>query len=113
MSEAGSLALVTPSGTWLLCPRPETLAAADHSVDSSVLEVALASLPAHDVTYQHGLQQSLAAVASGVAQAAVLLRPATVGQIADVARGGSRMPPKTTFFEPKIRTGMVFRALRS
>jgi len=111
MAEAGSLALVTPGGTWLLRPRPETEAAANHSVDSSLLDVALAELPAHDVVYQHGLDQSLAALASGVAEAAVLLRPATVAQIAEVARGGSRMPPKTTFFEPKVRTGMVFRAV--
>ena len=45
------------------------------------------------------------------AQAAVLLRPATVGQIADISRGGVRMPPKTTFFYPKPATGLVFRSL--
>jgi len=111
MAEAGALALVTPAGAWLLHPRPETVAAADHSVDSSLLAVALAALPAHDVVFQHGVEQSRAALASGVAEAAVLLRPATVAQIADVAAGGSRMPPKTTFFEPKLRTGMVFRAV--
>ncbi len=111
MTEAGSLALVTPDGAWLLGPRPMTVAAADHSVDSSLLDVALAALPAHELVYQHGVEQSLAAVASGVAEAAVLLRPATVAQIAEVARGGSRMPAKTTFFEPKLRTGMVFRAV--
>ncbi len=111
MAEAGSLALVTPAGAWLLRPRPETVAAANHSADSSLLDVALAALPTHDVVYQHGVERSLAALASGVAEAAVLLRPATVAQIAEVAHGGSRMPPKTTFFEPKLRTGMVFRAV--
>ncbi len=111
MADAGSLALVTPGGRWLLGPRPETMAAADHSVDSSLLDVALDALPVHDVVYQHGVDESLAALSSGVADAVVLLRPATVAQIADVARGGSRMPPKTTFFEPKLRTGMVFRAV--
>jgi uncharacterized protein (DUF1015 family) len=40
------------------------------------------------------------------------LRPATVEQIAAVSHGGERMPPKTTFFWPKPRTGVVFRPLR-
>jgi uncharacterized protein (DUF1015 family) len=40
-----------------------------------------------------------------------LLRPATVAQIVEIARGGERMPPKTTFFSPKPRTGVVFRDL--
>jgi uncharacterized protein (DUF1015 family) len=41
----------------------------------------------------------------------VLLRPAAVGQIAAISRGGERMPPKTTFFYPKPATGLVFRSL--
>ena len=53
----------------------------------------------------------MAAVASGDAQAGVLLRPATVAQIAEVAERRERMPPKTTFFTPKPATGMVFRGL--
>ena len=52
-----------------------------------------------------------AAVASGAAQAGVLLRPATVAQIEATAHGGERMPPKTTFFHPKPKTGLVFRSL--
>ncbi|MCB9371355.1 MAG: DUF1015 family protein [Microthrixaceae bacterium] len=38
-------------------------------------------------------------------------RPATVAQITALAHGGERIPPKTTFFHPKPRTGMVFRSL--
>ena len=41
----------------------------------------------------------------------VLLRPATVAQIEATAHGGERMPPKTTFFHPKLKTGLVFRDL--
>jgi hypothetical protein len=41
----------------------------------------------------------------------VLLRPASVAQIEATAHGGERMPPKTTFFHPKLRTGLVFRDL--
>ena len=109
MAQSGALALVTPGGGWLMRPLPRTAAAARHSVDSSLLDVALSSLPDHTLRYQHGLTPVLDAVRSGQAQAGVLLRPATVAQIAEVATGGERMPPKTTFFEPKLRTGLVFR----
>ena len=48
---------------------------------------------------------------SGQAQAAVLLRPVSVAQIAEWADARRKMPPKTTYFSPKPRTGMVFRSL--
>ncbi|MBO0732106.1 MAG: DUF1015 family protein, partial [Acidimicrobiaceae bacterium] len=111
MDEAGALAVVTMAGTWLGRPRSSALGAATHDLDSSRLDVALAHLPPHEVTYQHGWDRCLAAVHSGEADAAVLLRPATVEQIAATGRGGVRMPPKTTFFWPKPRTGMVLREL--
>ncbi|MBW3616007.1 MAG: DUF1015 domain-containing protein [Actinobacteria bacterium] len=112
MAAEGALALVDESGgTWLLRPRPDTVAAAGHDLDSSRLDVALATLPAHDLRFQHGWDLAAAAVAKGEAQAAILLRPATVAQIAEVSRGGERMPPKTTFFYPKPATGLVFRSL--
>ncbi len=109
MAREGALGLVTAGGAWLLRPRSATLEAAGHAVDSSVLDVALASLPPHRLAYEQGLARALEAVRTGAAQAAVLLRPPTVGQIAEVAAGGRRMPPKTTFFAPKLRTGLVFR----
>jgi len=112
MLDAGGLALVMPDRAKLLRPRTEVLAAAEHDLDSARLEVALASLPAHEVAYQHGWDLAAAAVEKGEAQAAVLLRPATVEQIAAVGRQRDRMPPKTTFFWPKPRTGLVFRQVR-
>jgi hypothetical protein len=111
MADAEALALVTPAGTWLARPRPALLSAAAHDLDSSRLDLALAALPPHQLTYQHGLDQARAAVATGQADAAVLLRPVTVDEIGAVGRGGVRMPAKTTFFWPKPRTGMVIREL--
>ena len=111
MVEAGALAVVTPAGTWLAEPRATTAEAATHDLDSSRLDVALAGLPRHQLDFQHGWDLCAAAVAGGHAQAAVLLRPAAVGQIAAIAHGGVRMPPKTTFFWPKPRTGLVVREL--
>jgi uncharacterized protein (DUF1015 family) len=102
---------VSREGTWLLRPRPDVVDAAEMDLDSSRLDVALAETPAATVRYQHGWANVVAAVESGDAGAGVLLRPATVAQIADVARRRERMPPKTTFFTPKPGTGMVFRSL--
>lgn len=110
MVDAGALTLVLPDREVLLRPRPDALAEA-RDLDSSRLDVGLAGLPAHDLSYQHGVDNVRAAVASGSVQAGVLLRPATVAQIEATANGGERMPPKTTFFHPKPKTGLVFRSL--
>lgn len=110
MAESACLTLVLPDREVLLRPRAEALAEA-RDLDSSRLDVGLAALPAHQLSFQHGVQHVRQAVASGVAQAGVLLRPATVAQIEATAHGGERMPPKTTFFHPKPKTGLVFRSL--
>ena len=67
--------------------------------------------PPHELRFQHGVDHVRAAVAAGDAQAGVLLRPVTVAQIEATAHGGERMPPKSTFFHPKPKTGLVFRSL--
>ncbi len=110
MIDAGCLTLVLPDRDVLLRPRPDALAEA-RDLDSSRLDVGLAALPEHELRFQHGVDNVRAAVTTGAAQAGVLLRPATVAQIEATAHGGERMPPKTTFFHPKPKTGLVFRGL--
>jgi len=107
----GALGLITPDGNYLLVPTAELNGAAEADLDSSRLDLALEGFPAHELRYQHGSHVCAGLVADGFAQCAVLLRPATVAQIAETARSGNRMPPKTTFFNPKPRTGMVYRPL--
>jgi uncharacterized protein (DUF1015 family) len=109
MEAEGALCLITADGAWLLLPTDAVDEATGRDLDSSRLDVALASLPEHTLTFQHGVEQVVRAVEKGDAQAGVLLRPATVGQIVEIANGGERMPPKTTFFHPKPRTGPVLR----
>ena len=111
MAEAEALALLTPGEPgWpgpALTPRrqpPTTWTAAGSTWPWRACRE-------HHLGFQHGWDYCAAAVASGPADAAVLLRPATVEQIAAISRGGVRMPPKTTFFWPKPRTGMVVREL--
>jgi uncharacterized protein (DUF1015 family) len=115
MTEAGALGLVLPGESFLLRPRsrPSTDVDSDELADSERLEAALGALPAHDVAYHPDVTNVIALVDKGEAQAGVLLRPATVGQIAAAARAGRRLPQKTTFFYPKPRTGMAFRVLTS
>jgi len=63
------------------------------------------------VTYQHGVTEVVEAVTSGAAAAAVLIRPVSIKEIERTAREGLLMPPKSTFFTPKLRTGLVERDL--
>lgn len=108
MGEAGSLALVTPRGTWLLCPR-EGAFADGIELDSQRIAAALAATPGASVRYHHDVTTVVAAAQNESDTIGVLLRPATVAQIRAVAEARTRMPAKTTFFWPKPRTGMVFR----
>lgn len=104
------LCLVTADGTaqWLH-PRPGAFDDV-RSLDGAWLEHALAEV-AHSVTYQHGVDHVVDAVTSGAATAAVLIRPVSVAEIERTAREGALMPPKSTFFTPKLRTGLVVRSL--
>ena len=47
-------------------------------------------------------------VARGEAAAAFLVRPTRLDQLAEVASAGDVMPQKSTYFHPKLLTGMVF-----
>jgi uncharacterized protein (DUF1015 family) len=43
--------------------------------------------------------------------AAFFMRPTPVEQVQEVAAAGESMPPKSTYFFPKIPTGLVFNPL--
>jgi ABC-type amino acid transport substrate-binding protein len=111
LADARSLSLVTGGSAYLLLPLEATYEAAGNDLDSSLIAVLLERLPAHETMHRHSVAEALAALADGEAQAAFLLRPATVAQIEEWAAARKQMPPKTTYFSPKPRTGMVFRSL--
>jgi uncharacterized protein (DUF1015 family) len=110
MNERGALCLVdaTGGGAWLL-PKTGTFDGV-RALDGAWLEHALRDVEV-DVTYQHGVDRVLDAVRSGEAAAGVLIRPVSVAEIERTAREGLLMPPKSTFFTPKLRTGLVVRPL--
>ncbi|MEA3406945.1 MAG: DUF1015 domain-containing protein [Chloroflexota bacterium] len=63
------------------------------------------------VTYTTSESRACAAVAKGEAFAAFILRPPSVKRVWDVARAGLSMPQKSTYFYPKLLTGLVFNPL--
>ena len=103
------LVLFTREGTWRLQAKPGRFDGV-RALDGGWLETALADVPL-TVTYQHGLDETLSEVDSGRASAAVLIRPVSVAEIERTAREGLLMPPKSTFFTPKLKTGFVIRSL--
>src|SRR6202011_4292684 len=57
--------------------------------------------------YVRGIDAAVDKVTTGGAQAAFLLEPTTVEQVADVAFSGGVMPQKSTDFYPKLLTGLT------
>lgn len=111
MNDDARLVLVRPGGWDWLVPKPGAFDGL-RALDGLWLEETLADSTA-EVTYQHGLDQSVAAVRGGEATAAVLIRPVSVEEIRRTAEEGLLMPPKSTYFTPKLRTGLVIRDLGS
>lgn len=59
-----------------------------------------------------GLGELKRRVDSGEMKVALALYPVTMQQIIDIADSGNIMPPKTTWFEPKLRSGLVVHELK-
>ncbi len=60
-----------------------------------------------------GLQELKRRVDSGEMVAAFALYPVSMKQLIDIADSGNIMPPKTTWFEPKLRSGLVIHTIDS
>ncbi|MGI8594385.1 MAG: DUF1015 domain-containing protein [Solirubrobacteraceae bacterium] len=61
--------------------------------------------------YARDTAEALELVQAGTYDAAFLMRPAPVSRIRAVAAAGETMPPKSTYFFPKVLTGLVFNPL--
>jgi uncharacterized protein (DUF1015 family) len=91
-------------------------------LDTGVLEALLLKgalgLSDDDIAHFNGLfyardtAEALAMVRSGEYDAAFLMRPTPVAQVRDVAAAGENMPPKSTYFFPKLLTGLLFNPLQ-
>ena len=65
----------------------------------------------HGVTYTPQRADAVATVDRGEAEAAFLLRPTRIEDVWDVARRGETMPQKSTYFYPKLTSGLLFHPL--
>jgi uncharacterized protein (DUF1015 family) len=118
MRDGGSLGLVDREGLALLMPTAELEARMAafpvelRDVDSARFDAGvLPAVPGVSLAYRNDARTVAAQVEKGAVDAALLLRPVDVHTIRAAAAADLRMPEKTTFFAPKPRTGMVFRAL--
>jgi uncharacterized protein (DUF1015 family) len=68
----------------------------------------VAALEPEGVTYTASREEAEAAVDRGEAAGAFLLRPTRIEDVWEVARRGDVMPQKSTFFYPKLTSGLLF-----
>jgi uncharacterized protein (DUF1015 family) len=97
--------------------KPEAYRHLDTAVlEALVLRGAL-GMSEDDISHQHGLgyakdfDDAREAVESGRYEAAFFMRGTPVEQVQAVAETGESMPPKSTYFFPKVPTGLVFNPL--
>jgi uncharacterized protein (DUF1015 family) len=112
VTSSNALAMVADDGIWLLTPRPEAYEAANSDLDSSLVALVSDGLKGAQSMHFHKAGEAVDAVKRHDADVALLVRPVTVAQIRRWAGDRRLMPPKSTFFYPKPRTGMVYRSLR-
>ena len=127
--DAPSFVICAAQQSWLLSLNEQGKARmqeSGHSAAWNNLDVAVAhtlvleelfGLSAADLTagthvrYTRDARQALQEVRDGEAQVALLLNPTRVRQICDVAEADDRMPQKSTYFYPKLITGLVINPL--
>ena len=89
-------------------------------LDAAILETLVLrralGMSEEDVEAKRGIAYTASAQAAldsldGDTQAVFLMRPTPVGQVRAVAAEGETMPPKSTYFFPKLLTGIVFNPL--
>jgi uncharacterized protein (DUF1015 family) len=97
--------------------KPEAYRRLDTAVLESLIVRGPAGLSEDDISHLNGLayskdaEEAIAAVESGQADAAFILRGTPIDQVREVAAVGETMPPKSTFFYPKIPTGLLINPL--
>jgi uncharacterized protein (DUF1015 family) len=63
------------------------------------------------IAYTPRLEEATTAVERGEADVAYVMRHPRIGDVFRAARDGVRMPPKSTYFQPKPVSGLVFHPL--
>ena len=115
------LGLHLPGQSYLLTLREDNAQSALEKLDVSVLHDQILQkelgidadklAAGGHVGYTIHAAEALEKVENGAAQAAFLMRATPAKQVAEVAASGEKMPQKSTYFYPKLMTGMVLRPL--
>jgi uncharacterized protein (DUF1015 family) len=63
------------------------------------------------LTYTHDIKEGITQVDDGTCQMVFLMNPTTVKQVKEVSLAGEKMPQKSTYFYPKLLTGLVLNKL--
>jgi uncharacterized protein (DUF1015 family) len=97
--------------------KPEPYRRLDTAVLEALLLKGALGMTEDDISHFNGLnyartpEEARAKVDAGEADAAFLMTATPVERVRDVAAAGENMPPKSTYFFPKVLTGMVFNPL--
>jgi uncharacterized protein (DUF1015 family) len=97
--------------------KPEPYRRLDTAVLEALLLTGALGMTEDDISHLNGLdyartaEQARERVDAGEADAAFFMAPTPVSHVRDVAAAGENMPPKSTYFFPKVLTGMVFNPL--
>jgi uncharacterized protein (DUF1015 family) len=97
--------------------KPEPYRRLDTAVLEALVLIGALGMSEDDISHFNGLgyartvEEARAKVDAGEADAAFFMAPTPVERVRDVAAAGENMPPKSTYFFPKVLTGMVFNPL--
>jgi len=65
-----------------------------------------------NLRYTRDIGEAVESVRSGESSAAFILNPTKVGEIKSVSLSGGKMPQKSTYFYPKLKTGLVMNTIK-
>ncbi|MFH0924199.1 MAG: DUF1015 domain-containing protein [bacterium] len=71
----------------------------------------LSELTPENIFYEARADRTVTSVMDGKAQIAFLLNPTKIEEVKKIAQNGEKMPPKSTYFYPKLTTGVVVNPL--
>ncbi|MDP9276835.1 MAG: DUF1015 domain-containing protein [Actinomycetota bacterium] len=97
--------------------RPEAYRRLDVSILETLVLKGILGMSEDDIAEKRGIgyaksiAEVVASLEGGEYEAAFILRPTPIEQVREVAAAGETMPPKSTYFFPKILSGIVFNPL--
>ena len=97
-----------------LAGKPEAYRRLDAAILETLVLKGIADMSEDDILAKRGIgysksvEDSLALLEAGTYDVAFILRPIPVDQVRAICESDENMPPKSTYFYPKVLTGLVF-----